>query len=46
MLDIGCGWGSLAIHAAREHGVTALGITLSPPQAELAAERAARGRCR
>ncbi len=40
MLDIGCGWGSLAIHAAREHGVEALGITLSPPQAELANERA------
>jgi cyclopropane-fatty-acyl-phospholipid synthase len=40
MLDIGCGWGSLVIHAAREHGVSALGITLSPPQAELATERA------
>jgi cyclopropane-fatty-acyl-phospholipid synthase len=40
LLDIGCGWGSLVIHAAREHGVSALGITLSPPQAELAAERA------
>jgi cyclopropane-fatty-acyl-phospholipid synthase len=39
-LDIGCGWGSLAIHAAREHGVSALGITLSEPQAALAAERA------
>jgi cyclopropane-fatty-acyl-phospholipid synthase len=40
MLDIGCGWGSLAIHAAREHGASALGITLSPPQAELARKRA------
>ncbi len=40
VLDIGCGWGSLVIHAAREHGVSALGITLSPPQAELATERA------
>jgi cyclopropane-fatty-acyl-phospholipid synthase len=40
MLDIGCGWGSLAIHAAREHGASAVGITLSPPQAELAADRA------
>ena len=40
MLDIGCGWGSLAIHAAREHGASALGITLSPRQAELARERA------
>src|SRR5918995_7041837 len=40
VLDIGCGWGSFAIHAAREHGVSVVGITLSPPQAELAAERA------
>jgi cyclopropane-fatty-acyl-phospholipid synthase len=39
-LDIGCGWGSLVIHAAREHGVTALGVTLSEPQAALATERA------
>jgi cyclopropane-fatty-acyl-phospholipid synthase len=40
MLDIGCGWGSLAIHAAREHGASVLGITLSEPQAKLARERA------
>jgi cyclopropane-fatty-acyl-phospholipid synthase len=40
VLDIGCGWGSFAIHAAREHGANVLGITLSPPQASLAAERA------
>jgi cyclopropane-fatty-acyl-phospholipid synthase len=40
MLDIGCGWGSLPIHAAREYGVTAVGITLSAPQAELANDRA------
>lgn len=40
MLDIGCGWGSLAIHAAREHGAAVWGITLSEPQAELARERA------
>ena len=39
VLDIGCGWGSFAIHAAREHGVSVRGITLSPPQAELARER-------
>jgi cyclopropane-fatty-acyl-phospholipid synthase len=39
VLDIGCGWGSFPIHAAREHGVSALGITLSEPQARLAAER-------
>jgi cyclopropane-fatty-acyl-phospholipid synthase len=40
MLDIGCGWGSLAIHAGREHGASVLGITLSEPQAKLARERA------
>jgi cyclopropane-fatty-acyl-phospholipid synthase len=36
VLDVGCGWGSFAIHAAREHGVSVLGITLSEPQAERA----------
>jgi cyclopropane-fatty-acyl-phospholipid synthase len=41
MLDIGCGWGSLGIHAAREYGASVLGITLSPPQAEEANRRAA-----
>ncbi len=40
LLDIGCGWGSLAIHAARHHGAHAVGITLSEPQAALARERA------
>jgi cyclopropane-fatty-acyl-phospholipid synthase len=40
LLDIGCGWGSLPIHAAMHHDVSALGITLSEPQARLAAERA------
>ena len=39
LLDIGCGWGSLIIHAARRHGVRAVGITLSERQAELARER-------
>jgi cyclopropane-fatty-acyl-phospholipid synthase len=43
MLDIGCGWGSLAIHAAREHGASVWGITLSEPQAELARQRAREG---
>jgi cyclopropane-fatty-acyl-phospholipid synthase len=40
MLDIGCGWGALGIHAAREYGASVVGITLSPPQAELANRRA------
>ena len=41
VLDVGCGWGSFALHAAREHGVHVTGITLSEPQAELARRRAA-----
>jgi len=39
VLDVGCGWGSFAIHAAREHGVSVLGITLSEQQAALARRR-------
>jgi cyclopropane-fatty-acyl-phospholipid synthase len=39
LLDIGCGWGGLIIHAARKYGVEALGITLSAKQAALAEER-------
>ena len=41
LLDIGCGWGSLLLHAGQRYGVRGLGVTLSPPQAELAAERIA-----
>ena len=40
-LDIGCGWGGLVMHAARNHGVQALGITLSRNQFDLARERIA-----
>jgi len=40
VLDVGCGWGAFALHAAREHGVHVTGITLSEPQARLARERA------
>ncbi len=39
LIDIGCGWGGLMIHAAGHYGVDAVGITLSEPQAELATER-------
>lgn len=41
LLDVGCGWGSLAIHAARYHGVEVLGVTLSENQAATARERVA-----
>jgi len=41
LLDVGCGWGSLLIHAAQEHGVRGVGITLSREQAELARKRVA-----
>jgi cyclopropane-fatty-acyl-phospholipid synthase len=40
-LDVGCGWGALVLHAAQRYGVTALGITLSERQAELARRRIA-----
>jgi cyclopropane-fatty-acyl-phospholipid synthase len=39
VLDVGCGWGSFAIHAATRYGVHVLGITLSEPQAQLARQR-------
>ena len=38
-LDIGCGWGSLVIHAAVRYGVEAVGVTISHEQAELARRR-------
>jgi cyclopropane-fatty-acyl-phospholipid synthase len=41
VLDVGSGWGSFARHAARKYGARVLGITLSPPQAELARQKAA-----
>jgi cyclopropane-fatty-acyl-phospholipid synthase len=41
VLDVGCGWGSFAIHAADRYGASVVGITLSEPQASLARERAA-----
>ena len=41
LLDIGCGWGALILHAARKYGVRAHGITLSEEQAKLARARIA-----
>jgi cyclopropane-fatty-acyl-phospholipid synthase len=38
-LDVGCGWGSLVLHAAQHYGVRAVGVTISAAQAELARER-------
>jgi cyclopropane-fatty-acyl-phospholipid synthase len=50
LLDIGCGWGGLVIHAAQKYGVEAVGITLSKRQAEFATElvrsSGLEGRCR
>ena len=40
VLDVGCGWGSFALHAAGRHGARVVGVTLSPPQAEFARRRA------
>ena len=42
LLDVGCGWGTMVRHAAREYGVRALGVTLSQEQAEWANEAIAR----
>ncbi|MBV2356079.1 cyclopropane-fatty-acyl-phospholipid synthase family protein [Streptomyces sp. J2-1] len=41
LLDVGCGWGSMALHAAREHGVRVVGVTLSQEQAAYARKRVA-----
>ena len=50
LLDIGCGWGALIMHAAEHYGVEALGITLAEKQLALANERieaaGLSGRCR
>ncbi len=50
LLDVGCGWGGLVMHAAERYGVDATGITLSAAQADLANQRVAAaglaGRCR
>jgi cyclopropane-fatty-acyl-phospholipid synthase len=36
LLDVGCGWGGMVLHAAANHGVRAVGVTLSRRQAEWA----------
>ena len=41
LLDVGCGWGSLILHAAERYGVHATGITLSAQQRDLVAKRIA-----
>ncbi|MFJ3205007.1 class I SAM-dependent methyltransferase [Streptomyces sp. NPDC086989] len=41
LLDVGCGWGSMALHAAREYGARVTGVTLSREQAVYARKRAA-----
>ena len=41
LLDVGCGWGSMVLHAAQHYGVEAVGITLSSQQADLARKRVA-----
>lgn len=47
LLDIGCGWGGLILHAARYYGVHATGITISQRQVELARKKIAEaGLCR
>ncbi len=39
LLDVGCGWGSMAIHAASHHDVDVVGVTISDAQAALARKR-------
>jgi cyclopropane-fatty-acyl-phospholipid synthase len=41
LLDVGCGWGSMAIHAAQRYGATVVGVTLSEEQARMARKRVA-----
>jgi cyclopropane-fatty-acyl-phospholipid synthase len=41
LLDVGCGWGGMVMHAAEHFGVDAVGVTISRQQADLAAKRVA-----
>lgn len=40
LLDIGCGWGAMGIHAARHYGARVVGVTLSEPQQRYATDQA------
>jgi cyclopropane-fatty-acyl-phospholipid synthase len=40
LLDVGCGWGAMAIHAATTYGASVVGVTLSEPQQRYATEQA------
>jgi cyclopropane-fatty-acyl-phospholipid synthase len=42
LLDVGCGWGAMAIHAAREYGANVVGVTLSEEQRAYATEQVRR----
>jgi cyclopropane-fatty-acyl-phospholipid synthase len=44
LLDVGCGWGTLILHATKEYGVKAVGVTLSQNQVELARTRVAQAK--
>ena len=41
LLDVGCGWGGMVLHAAEHHGVTAVGVTISREQYDIARKRVA-----
>jgi len=41
LLDVGCGWGQMVVHAAQHYGVRVIGVTLSRQQAEYAQKRIA-----
>jgi cyclopropane-fatty-acyl-phospholipid synthase len=41
LLDVGCGWGGMVLHAAEHHGVRAVGVTVAERQVDLASKRVA-----
>ena len=42
LLDVGCGWGGMVLHAAEHHDVSAIGVTISREQYDIARKRVAR----